>query len=282
MKMPRHYINIGCAVIYLLVFSCNGNHTATKMIFVEGGNYIAPHAENEDNVSRKISSFYIDAHLVTVEAFEAFTNATGYVTEAEAYGNAAVFDFETQDWDIVEGAYFLYPFGKNKERAQANHPVTQVSWNDAQAYCKWEGKRLPTEAEWEYAALNGGKSNTLYAWGNELITEGKYNANIWQGTFPYSNTKADGFLATSPVGLFGKNEIGLSDMGGNVWQWCSDTVMPVGEDAELDPSPRRVTKGGSFLCDPKVCHGFKVSGRATPSPETALVHTGFRCVKDAE
>ncbi|HEX8547174.1 MAG TPA: formylglycine-generating enzyme family protein [Cytophagaceae bacterium] len=251
-----------------------------EMVFVEGGTY--QNAEKTPEVKQLIKPFAIDRNLVTVDDFIKFVNVTQYKTEAERFGNAAVFDFDKQEWLLVDGASFLYPQGIDKAPAQLDHPVTQISWNDAQAYAKWRGKRLPTSIEWEWAAQSGGKSKNVYAWGNEIKKAGKILANHWQGEFPIKNTKEDGYLTTSPVGAFGANPIGLTDMGGNVWQWCADSILPTANEAQMDPSIRKVTKGGSFLCDPKVCHGFRVTGAASSTPETALFHTGFRCVTDIE
>ncbi len=159
--------------------------------------------------------------------------------------------------------------------------MTQVSWNDAVAYAKWAGKRLPTALEWEWAASASGTSKSIYAWGDEMKEGKSFKANFWQGSFPQKNTEEDGFLTTSPIGKFGANPTGLTDMGGNVWQWTADDTAPTEEEAKMDTEMRKVTKGGSFLCDPKVCHGFKVDGKSSSTAEKGLMHTGFRCVKDA-
>ncbi len=219
------------------------------------------------------NSFWMDVSPVTVEQFKKFVEATGYITEAERFGNSGVFDFNTGNWIMVDGANWKQPFGSESKAAEATHPVTQVSWNDAQAYAKWAGKRLPTSEEFILAEKNGQESySETYSWGNSFIENGAYKANFWQGTFPVNNTEEDGFLATSPVGYFGKNKIGLTDMGGNVWQWCSDeSLSRPGEKSQ---------RGGSFLCDPSVCHGFKIGGETSSTPETSLVSIGFRCVKD--
>lgn len=218
--------------------------------------------------------FRMDISPVTVAGFREFVQATSYVTEAEKFGDGGVFDFTTGGWQLVKGAYWEYPSGPEGEKAPDDHPVTQVSWNDAQAYCKWAGKRLPSSEEFLLAEKNGrsGYSQT-YTWGDDFMENGVYKANFWQGTFPSHNTVDDGFLTTSPVGYFGKNALGLTDMGGNVWQWCSD-------DSQGRPGEKN-QRGGSFLCDPTVCHGFKIGGIASSTPETSLMHVGFRCVKDA-
>jgi formylglycine-generating enzyme len=252
----------------------------SEMTAVKGGTLFATDPISKKNIEVEIKAFLLDKNLVTVADFEEFVKATHYVTEAEKFGNAGVFEDKTHEWILLDGADFRYPFGKDKPKAEGNHPVTQVSWNDAHAYAKWKGKRLPTQWEWEHAAKNGENTNQQYTWGESLVVAGKYKANTWQGSFPYTNTKEDGYAYTSPVGVFGKNNLGLSDMGGNVWQWCEDSIEPMGRDKEIDPAIRRVTRGGSFLCDPMVCHGFQVTGRSSSTPESSMVHIGFRCAKN--
>ena len=221
----------------------------------------------------KTKPFWIDETPVTVAAFSEFVKATHYKTQAENFGDAGVFDFETGNWGLVKGANYLFPFGKNKTKSADNHPVTQVSWNDAQAYCKWAGKRLPTTKEWDWAAQNGDENfKAQYPWGEMASEGGKYKVNFWQGSFPAHNTNEDGFLTTNPVGFYGKTPLGLSDLGGNVWQWCADWD-------EQKPN-ERTQSGGSYLCDPSVCHGFQRERRSSSTPETSLCHVGFRCVKD--
>ncbi|MCO4292545.1 formylglycine-generating enzyme family protein [Solitalea sp. MAHUQ-68] len=249
------------------------------MIRVPGGTMLK---QFDDGTTRTITvkSFLFDADLVTVKQFDDFVKATSYVTDAQKFGNSAVFDFEKKTWKMLNAADYLHPQGKDKAQANLDHPVTQVSWNDAEAYAKWKSERLPTELEWEWAARNASNARQTYTWGEHLVEGGKYKANTWQGSFPEKNTEEDGFLTTSPVGYFGRNQLGLSDMGGNVWQWCSDKVAPTAEEAQNDTAQRRVSKGGSFLCDPNVCHGFLIVGSSSSTPETSLMHTGFRCAKD--
>lgn len=253
------------------------------MVLISAGtlNTVVPYTETP--TSRAVKAFYIDKSPVTVAEFRKFATAKHYVTDAEKFGNSPVFDVDQQGWAMADSVTYLYPLGKKKGyRAPDNHPVTQVSWQDAKCYCESQGKRLPTDAEWEFAAKSGQeKYPSLYAWGNEMKEGGHFKTNYWQGNFPETNTQEDGFLYTSPVGQFGANPIGLTDMGGNVWQWCSDDIGPTPAEAEEDTSMRKVLRGGSFLCDPKVCHGFRVEGRSASTPETGLPHVGFRCVKDA-
>ena len=252
-----------------------------SMAFVKGGILEKLDENTQQKNKINIRSFRIDKNLVTVSDFKKFTAATKYQTEAEKFGNSAVFDFDKQEWILKDGANYLFPLGSDKEPASLDHPVTQVSWNDAVAYAKWAGKRLPTAAEWEWAASSAGTSKSIYAWGDQMKEGSTFKANFWQGSFPEKNTVDDGFLTTNPVGKFGANPLGLTDMGGNVWQWTADDVAPTTEEAKTDTEMRKVTKGGSFLCDPKVCHGFKVDGKSSSTAETGLMHTGFRCVKDA-
>lgn len=246
----------------------------TEMVYVPGGTL----EKTTGEVS--VKSFLLDKNLVTVGEFNDFVTATGYITEAEKFGDAGVFDANLQAFVLVKGANYKFPFGREKAEARPDHPVTQVSWNDAVAYAQWRGKRLPTQEEWEFAAGSGKREVKEYAWGNSLVENGKHKANTWQGSFPFHNTSEDGYPFTSPVGVFGTNRIGLTDMGGNVWQWCSDRVEPSAQEKIVDPSPRRVLKGGSYLCDPTVCHGYKITGISSSTPESSMAHIGFRCARD--
>ncbi len=274
MKVTNHFdkglIPLGLYMFAVVAFTISLADVSQNDVFVKGGAF----------GDVKVASFIMDKHHVTVEEFHEFVGATGYVTEAEKFGSGGVFDFDEQRFVGVEGACYLFPFGKSKPKAASNHPVTQVSWNDAVAYAKWKGKRLPTKLEWEYAASSGTLSDATYSWGEGFTKDGTYKANFWQGSFPFNNTREDGYLTTSPVGAFGSNKLGLTDMGGNVWQWCSDSVEPSGVEKIIDPRERKLLKGGSYLCDPLVCHGFRIFGESNTTPETAMAHIGFRCVKD--
>jgi formylglycine-generating enzyme required for sulfatase activity len=253
----------------------------------------------------KVHGFWIDKNEVTNEQFARFAEATGYVTDAEKIGNAIVFDVEgcgNRDQDkelalrgfrLVNKADWRHPEGPGSSIVQRmSHPVVQVSWNDAVAYARWAAKRLPTEAEWEYAARAGGK-DVKFGCGNELKKDGKWLCNIWQGDFPRRNAGEDGFLGTAPVGSFPANAVGLHDMAGNAWEWCADWY----DERYYAWSPRdnpqgaefskcaahgqcRVQRGGSWRCSDQYCSGYRTSARGHGEPDAAINHTGFRCVKD--
>lgn len=258
-----------------------------------------------------ITTFDIDEHEVTNREFEVFVKATGYVTTAEQKPNAADFPgvpkenlvpgagvfTEGKGWSYAPGASWRHPEGPASSIAKKmDHPVVQVSWDDATAYAKWAGKRLPTEAEWEYAARykNGDKE---YLWGDQDISETKPEANIWQGEFPVKNVNADGFRTTAPIKSFRPSPAGLYDMAGNVWEWTDDwyrpdshahcdPVDPRGPKDSVDPEEpgvmKKVIRGGSFLCSLSGCRGYRPSARMKSSPDTGLMHVGFRCVKSLE
>ncbi len=259
------------------------------MVFIPGGYTRIGSDEPEAQTWEKpafwvqIKPFFMDIHPVTVAQFRAFIKATHYVTEAETFGDAGVLNEQTKAWELQKGANWEYPQGKQKAKAVDNHPVTQVSWKDATAYAKWAGKRLPHEFEWEHAARNATNEQTRYPWGNDLKPDGKFMANIWQGHFPDTNYVEDGFRFTSPVGYFGKTKLGLTDMTGNVWEWSQDWRQNYSEvianKKPVNPT-EKAGRGGSFLCEAQWCHGYRVSGRSFTTPETSLMHTGFRCVKD--
>jgi len=181
----------------------------SEMIYFKGGPFTMGSGNgtlNEQPVHQvTVKSFKIDKYPVTVSDFRRFIQTTGYQTDADKFGDSGVFDFNTSGWILVPGANWQYPTGKKSSPAEDNHPVTHVSWNDAGAYAVWIGKRLPTEAEWEYAARCGGKSIMRFSWGDNLIVDGKYRANVWQGNGLSAKQGADGFVLTSPVGHYGKH-----------------------------------------------------------------------------
>jgi formylglycine-generating enzyme required for sulfatase activity len=202
-------------------------------------------------------------------------------------------------WSWVPGANWKHPVGPRSDiKGLDDHPVVQVSWFDANEYCKWSGKHLPTEAQWEWAA-RGALDNKPYSWGEEHVEKGDPKANTWQGTFPNKNTKKDGFMVTAPVKSFPPNKYGVYDIAGNVWEWTSDWYRndyyemsdkpegvnnPPGPEDSFDPAEpyakKKVQRGGSFLCNESYCSGYRVAFRQKASPDTGLNHSGFRCVKD--
>lgn len=236
--------------------------------------------------SRKVyvQAFEIDKYPVAVNEFRHFIEATGYRTDADKFGDSGVFDLNSFSWKLIPKANWEYPFGPNQAKAENNHPVTHVSWNDAVAYASWAGKRLPTEAEWEFAATCGGKSATFFSWGDQLVVNGKYMANVWQGSDFYTQQGEDGFVFTSPVGYYGETSCGMSDMGGNVWNWCSDVYKPYPGDTVGNPlnAELKSIRGGSFFFDQNGENSYSVTGRSSNTSETSLFNTGFRCAKDID
>jgi formylglycine-generating enzyme len=259
----------------LAALSLACNSLDNKYIPAPDGMVYVPENDN-------VSAFFMDISPVTVGEFDKFVKATAYQTEAHRFGNAGVFNFQKGTWELIEGANYWFPLGKGKPQAQANHPVTQVSWRDALAYATWAKKRLPTYQEWVWAAKNADKNwQKQYAWGDELIENQQvYKANVWQGAFPHYFKDEDGFQYTSPVGHFGKTPLGLTDVGGNVWQWCQDWANPQADTTSAQAE--KLQYGGSFLCDKSVCHGYQIGNTAHATPETSLCHVGFRRVKAVE
>ena len=317
-----------------------GGRNPTGMVWIPGGEFTMGTddpigwADEKPAHRVRVDGFWMDETDVTNAQFRALVDATGYVTTAEKpvdvqeilrqsppgtpapppeklVPGSLVFhptagpvkdlrDF-SQWWSWTPGANWRHPEGPGSSiEGKDDYPVVHVSWDDAVAYAKWAGKRLPTEAEWEFAA-RGGLDNKPYVWGDDPPTDTNIHANIWQGEFPYKNTGADGFVGTSPVRAFAPNGYGLYDMSGNVWQWCSDwyqidlhrqlaakgvVVNPQGPDKSFDPrqpySPLRVQKGGSFLCNDSYCSRYRPSARHGCTPDTGMSHIGFRCVKSAD
>lgn len=311
------------------------------MVWVPGGEFSMGTAESSSGtcspetvvdarpiIRVKVTGFWMDRTEVTNAEFAKFVEATGYKTIAEIpptqeefptappealVAGAVVFQPSATEvplrnhlqwWTYVKGASWRHPEGPDSNlKGREHHPVVHITWPDAVAYAKWAGKRLPTEAEWEFAA-RGGLSGKTYTWGDEFRPDGKFMANTWQGRFPVKDEALDGFAGTAPVASFPANRYGLHDMAGNVWEWVSDwyradayprmarssdgapIVNPAGPDSSWDPAepqvPKRSQRGGSFLCTDQYCTRYMVGTRGKGDHRTPTNHTGFRCVKSAD
>ncbi|HEX8658855.1 MAG TPA: formylglycine-generating enzyme family protein [Hymenobacter sp.] len=337
-KLPTRFVVAGTgqlAVTRPLHAPRPGAHLG--MVWVPGGSFrmgAADKAGRPDEYPQHpvaVPGFWMDATEVTNAEFARFVAATGYVTTAEKApdwaelqkqlppgtpkpadsvlvaaslvftppAHAVPLDHAAQWWRWQKGASWRHPGGPGSNlKGRENYPVVQVSWDDAVAYARWAGKRLPNEAEWEFAARAGLKDQP-YTWGSEPVDQGRPKANTWQGHFPDRNTSWDKFARLAPAKSFPANGYGLYDLAGNVWEWCADwyrpdyyqqlsghaTASPAGPSTSLDPDeptiPKRVVRGGSFLCNATYCSGYRVSARMKSAPDTGLENTGFRCVADA-
>lgn len=284
------------------------------MLRIEGGAFrmgsedADARAEDAEGPVRsvRLSAFHIDAACVTNARFGRFVKETGYVTDAELAEWSYVFaplvppgarrhvlDGSVPGapwWAAVRGACWRAPEGPGSSVGdRRDHPVVHVSWRDAHWYATWAGKRLPTEAEWEYAA-RGGLDGARYSWGDELAPGGRHRCNIWHGTFPTHNTAEDGHVAAAPVKAFRPNGYGLHNCCGNVWEWCADWWsttwhLPEADHTRRDPrgpddGTARVLRGGSYLCHDSYCNRYRVAARTANTPDSSTGHTGFRCAAD--
>ncbi|MBL8581489.1 MAG: formylglycine-generating enzyme family protein [Rhizobiaceae bacterium] len=298
------------------------------MIWVPGGTFTMGsddhYAEEKPAHRVRVDGFWMDPVTVTNREFARFVEATGYVTLAEKPADPANYpgalpgmlapsstmfrkpsgpvDMNNHYnwWVYVKGANWRHPRGPASSIAKLmDHPVVHVAFEDAEAYARWVGKELPTEAEWEFAA-RGGLDGAEFVWGDEMTPGGRQMANTWQGDFPYRNSMDDGFEYTAPVGSYPPNGYGLYDMAGNVWQWTNDWYQEHGaidspcctaenprgalREASVDPRddgsriPRKVTKGGSHLCAPNYCRRYRPAARMAQAIDTSISHLGFRCI----
>jgi len=285
---------------------------ARQMVLLDGGAFLMGTddrdgfpADGEGPVRNiELSPFYIDREGVTNERFKRFVDKTGYRTESERFGWSFVFQNQVTKrlkkkglvravpdlewWLGVDGAYWEAPEGPGSSIAdRMDHPITHVSWSDANAYCQWAGTRLPTEAEWEFAA-RGGLVQKKFAWGDELRPSGEHRCNIWQGSFPESNSVDDGWETTCPTRSYRPNGYGIYTISGNVWEWCSDWFHPTHHPQGRRKNPSgppsgsaRVMRGGSFLCHKSYCNRYRVAARSSNTPDSATTNLGFRCAKSA-
>lgn len=266
------------------------NSANEDMIFLPGGTFLMGSEDDDINPydgespirEVKVKPFYIDPTPVTNDQFKKFIEETNYKTEAEVYGWSYVFHLfvstetakqvtqtppNTPWWGVVKGAYWKQPEGPDSSiENRLDHPVVHVSWNDANAYCEWAGKRLLNEKEWEYAA-RGGLVQKRYPWGDDLTPEGKHMCNIWQGKFPMVNTADDGYKGTSPVKAFPPNNFGLYSVAGNTWEWCANSFS----------NSSKTIRGGSYLCHASYCNRYRVAARTSNTPDSSTGNIGFRC-----
>ena len=280
------------------------------MIALDGGEFLMG-AEHADGIVAdgegpvrmvRLDPFRIGATTVTNKQFGRFVKATGYRTEAERFGTSLVFIRHLTPptlakarrrvaaapwWIEIEGACWNNPFGPDTGiRGRLGHPAVHVTWNDAAAYCDWAGVRLPTEAEWEFAA-RGPHAQRRFPWGDELTPDGRHLCNVWQGDFPNRNTAEDGFVGTCPVGSFPPNDFGLHEVVGNVWEWCQDifttdiSVRRGHGPKGAAEGPGRVIRGGSYLCHDSYCNRYRLGARTSNTPDSSTSNIGFRVAQSS-
>jgi len=286
----------------------SGGASTEGMIKLPGGTFLMGTEDKEgfpadgEGPVREITlePFYIGPTTVTNADFEKFIKVTGYRTDAERFKWSFVFygllseevlathpqvAAQTPWWCAIQGACWDHPEGPETNlQGRMSHPVVHVSWNDTQAYCQWSGKRLPTEAEWEYAA-RGGLEQKKFPWGDKLTPKGQHRCNIWQGNFPEYNSLEDGYLGTAPARSFRPNGYGLYNVSGNVWEWCGDWFSPTFHQQDRRNNPKgpekgeaKVIRGGSFLCHRSYCNRYRVAARSSNSMDSSTSNMGFRCV----
>ena len=288
------------------VRACAGS--TAEMVKLDGGAFQMGSADadcivrdGEGPIRRvTIDPFYLDRQTVTNAQFEEFIAKSGYVTEAERFGWSFVFHTHLADrggdrlhvpglhwWRKVDGAKWSQPEGPDSNVAmRENYPAVHVSWNDAAAYAAWAGKRLPTEAEWEFAA-RGGLEQKRFPWGDELTPEGRHLCNIWQGEFPDVDLAEDGFHGPAPVNAYPANGFGLLSITGNTWEWCSDWFSPdyhlvADRTNPIGPAgaAAKAMRGGSYLCHASYCNRYRVAARTSNTPDSTTTNIGFRCAMD--
>jgi formylglycine-generating enzyme required for sulfatase activity len=286
------------------VSGTTATHALPGAVLLPGGEFVMGHdgpdgypEDGEGPAHRvRLAPFRMDTTAVTNARFAEFTAATGHVTQAERDGWSFVFAGLLPDdtpptrgvvgapwWRQVEGAGWRHPCGPGSDLAGlADHPVVHVTWQDADRFAAWSGGRLPTEAEWEYAA-RGGLAGVHYPWGADREPGGEHRMNVWQGEFPSSNTAADGYVGTAPVTAYAANGFGLHGVTGNVWEWCADwfSVHTYRRGSPPPTGNRRVLRGGSYLCHASYCFRYRVDSRSSSSPDSAAGNVGFRCAADA-
>lgn len=285
------YSNIASHNTSCFTFPQNDMIYIPSQTFLMGTNDKKGFSEDYEGPVRTVHvpAYYIDAVTVTNASFATFIEDTGYQTDAEKFGWSFVFYmFVTETcreraqqvqgapwWLAIPQANWKQPEGEGSSiDHRLDHPVTHVSWQDANAYCQWAKKRLPTEPEWELAA-RGGLTQKKFPWGNQLKLNGEHQCNIWQGSFPTHNTGSDGYIGTAPVQSYSPNGLGLYNVSGNVWEWCANAFEKEPTDNTL-----KAMRGGSYLCHRSYCNRYRVAARSANTADSSTGNIGFRCVAD--